>query len=119
MFIPAFFLSYCQIYSRGSAVTTVIALRSVHQRDCSLIVEEASPAGVHPASYSAGSQPVGEGVTRPKREADHLSLSNTKIKNNWSYTSFRPYAFMASTGTALRDHYQMCKYSPVQSFFVL
>jgi hypothetical protein len=30
----------------------------------------------------------------PECEADHSPISNAKVKNAWSYTSFPQYAFM-------------------------
>jgi hypothetical protein len=30
------------------------------------------------------------GVKRPGREADHIPLSSTEVKNTWSYTSTPP-----------------------------
>ena len=35
-------------------------------------------------------QLVPELVKRPGRDVDHSPLSNTKVKNEWSYTSFYP-----------------------------
>jgi len=34
------------------------------------------------------------GVERPGREADHSSTSSAEVKNEWSYTTIPPYAFM-------------------------
>ena len=34
------------------------------------------------------------GVKRPGREADHSPLSSAEFKNEWSYTSTAPYAFV-------------------------
>ena len=40
--------------------------------------------------------------------ADHLSPSSAKVKNEWSYTSAPPYAFMACIGIALPLLYICC-----------
>jgi hypothetical protein len=37
----------------------------------------------------------------PGREIDHSPPSSVEVKNEWSYASVPPYAFMAWTGTAL------------------
>jgi hypothetical protein len=42
------------------------------------------------------------GVNGPRREADHTP-SSTKVKNEWSYTSTPPYAFIPCTGTTPLD----------------
>jgi hypothetical protein len=41
-------------------------------------------------------------VKWPKREANCLPPSSYKFKNEWSYTSLDPYAFVVHTGATLR-----------------
>ena len=122
-----FIFSHCQIYSRGIVVSIVTATDCTPkelQFDCRkgkefFLFSDLSSRGAPSLLFNGfrGFAP-GWGVTRPKRETDHLSLYTTKIKNNWSRTSSTPYAFMACVETALPDHYQMWK-SPVQSFLIL
>ena len=40
-------------------------------------------------------------VERPEHEGDGLPPSNSEVKNEWSFTSTRPYAFMLWTETTL------------------
>jgi hypothetical protein len=44
-------------------------------------------AGTHPASYKMDTDFLLRGVKRPRREAEHSSIFNAKVKNDWSYTS--------------------------------
>jgi hypothetical protein len=39
------------------------------------------------------------GIKWPGREVDHSPLSGGEVKNEWSYNSTPPYAFMVRTGT--------------------
>jgi hypothetical protein len=39
-----------------------------------------------------------QGMKRTGREADHSSVSSFEVKNEWSYISTPPHAFMACTG---------------------
>ena len=41
------------------------------------------------------------GLKPPERENDHSYPPSAKVKNEWSYTSIPPYAFVASTVTTL------------------
>jgi len=58
-------------------------------------------SGLHPEPCCIGTWCLSSTVKRRKREASHLSPYSTKFKNEWSYTSPPPYAFMASTETNL------------------
>jgi hypothetical protein len=40
-------------------------------------------------------------VQWPGHDADHSPSNSAKVKNDWSYISTLPYAFMACTGTPL------------------
>jgi hypothetical protein len=50
-------------------------------------------SGAHPASYSTATADSFPGVQLPRRQADHSPPSGTEIKNVWSHTSIRLYAF--------------------------
>jgi hypothetical protein len=65
----------------------------VGTRDISRLSNVQTGSGVHPSSYSivAGQ--------RPEVEVSHPSASSAEIKNEWSYTSSPPYAFIMRTGT--------------------
>jgi hypothetical protein len=47
-------------------------------------------SGAHPASY-----PMGTGVKRQGREADHSLPTSAEVKKTWIYTSIPLYVFMA------------------------
>lgn len=121
IYILACFSSYCRIYSQSSAVTTVTTVLWLPKKQGIFLFSEFSGWSAPSLLFNGfrGLVTVGEGVIRPKREPNHLSLSTTKIKNNRSYDSSPACAFMASTWTALHEHYHKRQYSPVQSFFVL
>jgi hypothetical protein len=55
----------------------------------------------HPASY-----PMGSGVKRPGREADHSPPSSADVNNAWNYTSTPPYIFVVWC----LDKYRMCSW---------
>jgi len=49
--------------------------------------------GVHPASYSMGTEGSSLGMQQPGYFADHSPLSSAKIKNTRHYTSTPPIRF--------------------------
>jgi hypothetical protein len=51
-------------------------------------------SGAHAVSYPVGTRGSFSDVKRVGREADHSPLSNTEVKNAWSYNSSPHYAFM-------------------------
>jgi hypothetical protein len=57
-------------------------------KNFSLLLVVQTCCGAHPASY-----PMGTGVKRPGREADHSPPANAEVKKMWIYTSTLPYAF--------------------------
>ena len=60
---------------------------------------------VHPSSSQCVLRAPSKEKKHLRHEADHLTLSTTKIKNEWSYTSTPPYTFMVYTGTTLSLRY--------------
>ena len=74
---------------------------------CSSLLERFRPALgciLSPEPCFLGTGCLSSTEKRLNREASHLSPSSTEFKNEWSYTSKSPYAFMASTGTNLVYH---------------
>jgi len=61
-------------------------------------------SGLHPEPCCIGNGCLSSTVKRRNREASHLSPYSTEFKNEWSFTSPPPYAFMASTETNLLYH---------------
>jgi hypothetical protein len=41
------------------------------------------------------------GANQPQCEVNHSAPHSSEVKNEWSYTPFPQYAFMAPTGTNL------------------
>jgi hypothetical protein len=59
-------------------------------------------SGAHPASCTVGTGGLFPGGNAgPGRDADHSSPFSAEVKNERSYTSSPPSAFMACSGTAL------------------
>jgi hypothetical protein len=52
-------------------------------------------SGVHPASYSMGTEGFFPEVKRSGREADHSLQTSAEVKEMWIYTSAPLYAFVA------------------------
>ena len=59
-------------------------------------------------------------LERPEHEGDGLSPSNAEVKNEWSFTSTRPYVFMLWTETALTSSCKLdlpeCWYNETEHF---
>ena len=47
-----------------------------------------------PVSWVAGGGSLSSRICRPDRESYHASPFSAKFKNNWTYTSTPPYAFI-------------------------
>jgi len=59
------------------------------ERDFSLLQNVQPGSRTHRASYT-GVQGSFSRINQPGHESDHLPPSNTKVKNEWSYTSSPP-----------------------------
>lgn len=83
-------------------ITKKLFFHSWHRQEIYLVSKTSWPAVglIQPAtqSLSGGSSPV---LKWPKREANCLPPSSDKLKNEWSYISPDPYAFMVRTEATL------------------
>ena len=55
-------------------------------------------SGTNPAFCSTGKGEISSEVKKAGRKFDHKPPPSAEVKNLWSYTSTKPYAFIARTG---------------------
>jgi hypothetical protein len=105
--VPRSYKSICKmiyIICRDSSVGILTTLRtgrpkirgsiSVRERDILFFTAYEQTFGDHPTTYPVGSAGSFPGLKRPKRRAVRSTPSSTEVKNEWSYTSTPPHAFM-------------------------
>lgn len=92
-------------YWRQGRHPCTLLLRSIagHQRfsvTCTQGVNNKLLCSYHQTTYSVGTGgSFPEGALRPVNDADHSTISNIEIKNEWSWTYTPLYAFIAYAGT--------------------
>ena len=97
-----FFISHSvQWLGYGTDIPAIADRFSAAALDLSLLQSAQNTSSIQRALYSMRSRVSSPAAKRLEREADHLYLPSTEVKNMWSYTPTSPYAFMACTGITL------------------